>query len=65
MAKKQTFGDKTKKAGDKAKSFFKVVRTKKNKDTEGIRFNEEMLGIPPEENADNFIKKYLDDNNVK
>tara|TARA_Y100001970_G_C14109645_1_gene790144 strand:- start:449 stop:646 length:198 start_codon:yes stop_codon:yes gene_type:complete len=65
MAKKQTFGDKTKKAGDKAKSFFKVVRTKKNKDTEGIRFNEEMLGVPSGENADSFIKKYLDDNSAK
>ena len=65
MAKKQTFGDKTKKAGEKAKSFFKVVRTKKNNDTDGIRFNEEMVGVPPGENADNFIKKFLDDNNVK
>ena len=43
MAKKQTFGDKTKKAGDKAKSFFKIVRAKKNNETEGIRFNEEMV----------------------
>jgi hypothetical protein len=65
MAKKQSFGDKTKKAGEKAKVFFKVVRTKKNKDTEGIRFNEEMLGVPPGENADNFIKSFLDDSNVK
>ena len=65
MAKKQTFGDKTKKAGEKAKSFFKIVRAKKNNETEGIRFNEEMVGVPAGENAENFIKKYLDDNNVK
>ena len=65
MAKKQTFGDKTKKSSEKSKTFFKVVRTIKNKDTAGIRFNEEMLGVPPGENADNFLKKFLDENNVK
>ena len=65
MAKKQTFGDKTKKAGEKTKSFFKVVRTRKNSDTDGIRFNEEMVGVPPGEKADNFIKIFLDENNMK
>ena len=65
MAKKQTFGDKTKKASDNAKSYFKVVRTTKNSKTEGIRFNEEILSIPAGENQDNFIKKFLEKNNVK
>ena len=65
MAKKQTFGDKTKKNSEKSKTFFKVVRTTKNKDTKGIRFNEEMVGVPSGENADNFIKLFLDQNNVK
>ena len=65
MAKKQTFGDKTKKATGKAKSYFKLVRTTKNSKTEGIRFNEEMLAIPAGENQDTFIKKVLEKNNVK
>ncbi len=60
MAKKQTFGDKTKKQSDKAKTFLKIVRTNKAKSTGGIRFNEEMIGVPPGDNVDNYIKSYLD-----
>ena len=44
MAKKQTFGDKTKKQSDKTKTYLKIVRTNKAKATGGIRFNEEMIG---------------------
>ena len=55
MAKKQAFGDKTKKSSAKGKTYLKIVRTSKSSDSGGIRFNAEMVGVPPEENVDNFI----------
>ncbi len=60
MAKKQTFGDKTKKQANKAKTYLKIVKTNIAKTTGGIRFNEEMIGIPPGDDIDNYIKSYLD-----
>lgn len=60
MAKNQAFGDKTKKSSAKGKTYLKIIRTSKSSDSGGIRFNAEMVGVPPEENVDKFIKSYLD-----
>ena len=60
MAKKQSFGDKTKKQSKKSKTYLKIVRISKAKETGGIRFNEEMVGVPPDDNIDNYVKNYLD-----
>ncbi len=60
MAKKQGFGDKVKKSSAEGRTYLKIVRTNRSKTTNGIRFNEEMVGVPPGDNVDNFIKKYLE-----
>ncbi len=61
MAKKQTFGDKVK-AGKKSgpqKVYVKVVRSLKTKDQQGVRFAEEMIGIPAEENVKSYLENQL------
>ena len=65
MAKKQTFGDKTKKGENKSKSYVKIVRAKLNSKTSRLKFNEEMVGISPDENIDKYISSYLDNKNKK
>ena len=60
MAKKQTFGDKTTKGDKKSKSYVKVVRTKLNSKSSGLKFNEEILAISTDENLDKSISNYLE-----
>ena len=58
MAKKQTFGDKV---GGKStsKTFIKLIRSDRSDKTGALRFNEEMVRIPDEKNANAFIKELL------
>jgi len=65
MAKKQSFGDKTNKENKKSKIYVKIVRTKLNSKGSGIKFNEEMLGVSPDENLDKCISTYLENKNKK
>jgi hypothetical protein len=61
MAKKQTFGDKMAKHGKDQKTYVKIVKSKKSDQSGGVRFNEEVVGIPSGENVENFVKKFLSD----
>ncbi|NQU66789.1 MAG: hypothetical protein HQ510_02500 [Candidatus Marinimicrobia bacterium] len=61
MAKKQSFGDKVGKASEKEqKTCIKLVRSTKSKKTkDGIRFSEEILGVPAGENVDSYVNNLL------
>ena len=56
MAKKQTFGDKTAKQGNKKGTFIKLVRAiKTNKGS--FSFKNEMLEIPDGKSPESYIKE--------
>ncbi len=60
MAKKQTFGDKVKGQDSKSqKTYIKIVKMMNSDKTAGVRFSEEIIGVSPDENIDNYVKKYL------
>ncbi|MBC8213147.1 MAG: hypothetical protein ISR90_05355 [Candidatus Marinimicrobia bacterium] len=60
MAKKQTFGDKVKgQDSKKQNTYIKIVKAVTPDSASGIRFSEEIIGVSPDENVDNFVKKYL------
>ena len=55
MAKKQTFGDKTAKQGNKKGTFVKLVRAIKT-DNGSISFKKEMLEVPDGKSPEAHIK---------
>ena len=56
MAKKQSFGDKA--AGKKnVKDMIKIIRTTKSKDSDSVRFNEEMVRIQDGKTPENLVKE--------
>ena len=58
MAKKQTFGDKTKKSVAKSKSMIKLVKTEKS--TSGfLRFKEMMVAVPDSKDASAVVKELI------
>jgi len=58
MAKKQTFGDKVGKEST-SKTFIKLIRSERSDKTGALRFNEEMVQITDEKNANAVIKELL------
>ena len=58
MAKKQTFGDKVD-GKVIANSYIKLIRSGRSEKTGSLRFNEEMIQIPDEKNADAVVKELL------
>ena len=58
MAKKQTFGDKTKNSSAGAKTIIKLVKTEKSS-SGFLRFKEEIVAIPNGKNADSVVKELL------
>ncbi len=60
MAKKQSFGDKVGKGSQKEqKVHVKLVRVGDSKKSGGIRFAEEIVGVPTGENLINFLADYV------
>lgn len=61
MAKKVSFGDKVRGGkSDKTEVHIKIVRSKFSKRTGGVRFTDEIIGVPIEENLENFVKNLMD-----
>ena len=58
MAKNQTFGDKVGKEST-SKTFIKLIRSERSDKTGALRFNEEMVQITDEKNANAVIKELL------
>ena len=58
MAKKQTFGDKTKRSGAQSKSTIKLVKTEKSQ-SGFLRFKEMMVAVPDGKDANSVVKELL------
>ncbi len=63
MAKQTTFADKMKKKEGLDKVHVKIVRSSISKETGGVRFSEEIVGIPTDESIDKFVKDHLNKSN--
>ncbi len=59
MAKKQTFGNKTKKGLAKSKTMIKLVKTDKSPLTCSLRFKEEIVAVSDAKNPDVVVKELL------
>tara|TARA_B100001758_G_scaffold50598_1_gene41088 strand:- start:52 stop:234 length:183 start_codon:yes stop_codon:yes gene_type:complete len=58
MAKKQTFESKLNKSGSK-KNQIKLIRSYFSKETQSIRFSEEMVSIPEGKSVDAHLKEIV------
>ena len=60
MAKKQSFGDKVKK-GSVAESlkYIKVISVKRSKNTNSLKFNEQMLAVREDKDLNSAVKEFL------
>ena len=58
MAKKQTFESKLNKSSDK-KNQVKLIRSFYSKETQSIRFSEEMVTIPEGKSVDGHLKEIV------
>ena len=56
MEKKQTFGDKSSKGKGSGKDHIKLIHSVISQNSGAIRFSEEMIRVPEDENADSFAK---------
>ena len=61
MAKRQTFGDKVAKAQKGGPQFIhvKVVRAAKNRQNCGVRFVDEIVRVPIDENVEKFVTEHV------
>ena len=57
MAKKQTFESKLNKSGSKKKNQIKLIRSQFSKDSQVIRFSEEMIAIPDGKSVEAHLKE--------
>ena len=58
MAKKQTFGDKTKNSSASSTNIIKLIKTEKSS-SGFLRFKEEMIAIADGKNVDSVVKDLL------
>tara|TARA_B100000579_G_scaffold83839_1_gene65433 strand:- start:1928 stop:2110 length:183 start_codon:yes stop_codon:yes gene_type:complete len=58
MAKKQTFESKLNKTGSK-KNQIKLIRSYFSKETQSIRFSEEMISVPDGKSVDAHLKEIV------
>tara|TARA_Y100000994_G_scaffold222515_1_gene202832 strand:- start:585 stop:767 length:183 start_codon:yes stop_codon:yes gene_type:complete len=58
MAKKQTFESKLNKSGSK-KNQIKLIRSYFSKETQSIRFSEEMVSVPEGKSVDAHLKEIV------
>ena len=58
MAKKQTFESKLNKSGSK-KNQIKLIRSQFLKDSQSIRFSEEMISVPDGKSVEAYLKEII------
>jgi len=58
MAKKQTFENKLNKSGNKNNQI-KLIRSQFLKDSQSIRFSEEMISIPEGKSVEAYLKEII------
>ena len=59
MAKKQSFGDKTRKTKNAGKGCIKLIRSDRSSKTGALRFFDVMVQIPEGKTADGVVKELL------
>ena len=60
MAKKQSFGDKVKKgSASESLKYIKVISVKRSKNTNSLKFNEQMLAVREDKDLNSTVKEFL------